>query len=77
MIPCEVKKIFTNLSLAKTIDIVSRKVFNKNIVEKKKTRAILTELLYPCLWYVHLKVNGEFRFQFDGVAMGPPFANNL
>ena len=72
MISLDVKNLFTNVPLNKTIDIILTKVYEENKINTKIPKSVLKELLYLCTKHVHFKFNNEIYIQCDGVAMGSP-----
>ena len=64
-----------------TIDIILRKVYDKNKIVTNIPSSTLKEFLYLCTKHVHFKFNGEIYIQCDGAVMGSPlgplFANSF
>eukprot|EP00112_Aurelia_sp_Birch-Aquarium-sp1_P012412 Seg2610.4 transcript_id=Seg2610.4/GoldUCD/mRNA.D3Y31 product="hypothetical protein" protein_id=Seg2610.4/GoldUCD/D3Y31 len=72
MVSFDVKSLFTNVPLEKTINIIIRKVYDENMIDTEIGRAELQELLLLCTRHVHFIFGNETYVQTDGVAMGSP-----
>ena len=68
----DVKSLFTNVPLKKTIEIILRKVYDENLIQTEIPRKEMEELLLICTQNVHFTFNGSVYQQIDGVAMGSP-----
>ena len=66
----DVKSLFTNVPLDWTIDIVLRRIFDKNEVQTLVTRSEMKELLILCTKNVHFTFDNVIKVHNDGVAMG-------
>ena len=72
MVSFDVKNLFTNVPLDKTIEIILKKVYDEKVIKTTIHKPIMKELLYLCTKHVHFMFNGEIYIQCDGVAMGSP-----
>ena len=77
MISFDVKSLFTNVPLEKTIQIILKRVFVDKEIETSLTRRELKELLHLCTKEVHFSFNGSIYLQKDGVAMCSPLGSVL
>ena len=71
MVSFDVVWLFTNVSLDETIDIIIKRIYDKEIntdIPKKEMR----ELLYLYTKNAHFTINNKKYLQVDGVAMGSP-----
>ena len=68
----DVKSLFTNVPLDRTIDIVLRRIYDKHELQTPITRSEMTELLILCTKNVHFTFDNVIKVQNDGVAMGSP-----
>ena len=72
MIFFDVKNLFTNMPLHRTIEMIVSKVYQEKKIKTSIPKDILRELLYLCTKEVHFMFNDEIYIQSDGVAMGSP-----
>ena len=72
MISFDVKSLFTNVPLEKTIDIILRKVYVEKKIKTDIPKAMMNQLLLLCTKHVHFTFNNVVYIQNDGVAMGSP-----
>ena len=72
MISFDLKKLFTNVPIHKTIEIILSKVYQEKKIKTSIPKSILRELSYLCTKEVHFMFNDEIYIQSDGVAMGSP-----
>ena len=72
MISFDVKSLFTNVNLDKTIDYLFKKVHDEKKIQTNIPKVVLKELLYPCTKQLYLTFNNSIYMQCDGVAMGSP-----
>ena len=72
IISFDVKSLFTNVPLDKTIQIILHKVYVEKKIKTLIPKPILKELLLLCTKHLHFSFNGEIYIQIDGVAMGSP-----
>ena len=68
----DVKSLFTNVPLDRTIDIVLRRIYDKHELQTSITRSEMKELLTLCTKNVHFTFDNVIKVQNDGVAMGSP-----
>ena len=66
----DVKSFFTNTPLDRTIDIILRRIYEKNEMQKSIKRSEMKELLIVCAKNVHFMFDNVIKVQNDGVAMG-------
>ena len=64
MLLFDVESLFTNIPLDKTIDTISKKVYDEKVIKTTK------ELFYLCTKHVHFTFDGEIHIECDGIAMG-------
>ena len=72
MISFDVKSLFTNVPLERTIEIILKKVYDEKKINTNIPKSVLKELLYLCTKHLHFTFNNEIYIQIDGVAMGSP-----
>ena len=71
MVSFDVVWLFTNVSLDETIDIIIKRIYDKEInTDIPKTE--MRELLYLYTKNAHFTINNKRYLQVDGVAMGSP-----
>ena len=75
----DVKSLFTNVPLKKTINIILDRIYNKNLINTSLTKRTLKKLILDCCTKTPFSINGQLFKQIDGVAMGsllgPTLAN--
>ena len=71
-----VKSLFSNVPLDRTIDIVLRRVYDKHDLQTSKARSEMKELLI-CTKKIHFTFDNVIKVQNDGVAMGSPLGSVL
>ena len=72
MISFDVKSLFTNVPLDKTIDYILKKVYNEKKIQTNIPKTVLKELLYLCAKQLHSTLNNSIYIQCDSVPMGSP-----
>ena len=72
MISFDVKSLFTNVPLDKTIDFILKNVYDEKKIQANIPKTILKELLYLCTRQLRFTFNNSIYTQCDGVAMGSP-----
>ena len=72
MLPFDVVSLFTKVLLEETINIIIKRIFNKNKINTKIPKQEMKELLYLCTKNAHFTLNSKKYVQVDGVAMGFP-----
>ena len=74
MVSFDVKSLFTNVPLEKTIDIILRRIYHDKEININITKKDMRDLLLLCTKNVHFTFEGKIYIQIDGVAMGSPLA---
>ncbi len=77
MASLDVESLFTNIPLDETIEIVTKKVFDKKTQVNGLSRTDFRELLTLCTKGTVFLFNGNYYRQKDGVAMGSPLGPAL
>ena len=72
MISFNVKNLFINVPLAKTIKIIIRKIYQERMLNTSIPQKETEKLLYLCTKHVHFSYSGKICIQLDGVEMGSP-----
>ena len=72
MVSFDVKSLFTNVPLDRTIQLVLKRIYEKHEVSTNVTVLETKEMLILCAKNVYFFSNEEFYKQTDGVAMGLP-----
>ena len=72
MISFDVKNLFTNLPLDKSVKIILRKIYQGRMLNTSISQKEMKKLLYLCTKHVHSSYGGRIYIQVDGVAMGSP-----
>ena len=79
VISFDVKSLFSNVPLGKTIHFLLKKVYDEKKIRTKIPKKVFKELLYLCTKELHFTFNSNIYIQYDGVAMvsplGPLLAN--
>ena len=70
MVSFDVKSLFTDVPLDRTINIILKRIYDDNELIISILRNEIKELLLLCTEKVHCTFNG--KIQVDGVAMGSP-----
>ena len=73
MVSFDVKSLFTNVSLDRTIDTVSRRIYDKHELQTSIRRSEMKELLILCTKKDHFTFENVIKVQNNGVAMGSTF----
>ena len=68
----DVVSLFTNVPLEETINIIIKRIYDKNEINTNKPKQEMKELLYLCTKNAHFTLNSKTYVQIDGVAMGSP-----
>ena len=66
----DVKSLFTNVPLAKTIDIILNRVYDQKLIETKLKRRSLKKLISDVCKKTKFSFNNQLYEQLDGVSMG-------
>ena len=72
MVSFDVKSLFTNVPLDRTISIILKRIYDQALLQTFLTRSELKVMLLLCTKKVHFTFNGKTYIQTDGVAMGSP-----
>ena len=73
----DVKSLFTNVPLKKTINIILDRIYNKQQINTTLKKRTLKKLLLDSCTKTPFSINGELFKQIDGVAMGSPLGPTL
>ena len=77
MIFIDVKNLFTNVPLNKTIDFILKKVYDEKKIQTNKPKRVLKKLLCLCTKHLDFNFNNNIYIQCDGVAIGSPLGHLL
>ena len=72
MVSFDVKSLFANVPLDRTIDIVLRRIYDKHELQTSIARSEMKKLLILCTKNVHFTFDNVIKVQNDGMAMGSP-----
>ena len=72
MLSFDVKSLFTNVPLNRTIDIILKRIYEKIEIVTSITKNKMKEMLMFCTKNVHFTFESRTYVQADGVAMGSP-----
>ena len=72
MVSFDVKSLFTNVPLDRTIDIILKRIYDHKELETPITRSEMKEMLTICIKNVHFTYNRKIFVQTDGDALGFP-----
>ena len=72
LISFDVKSLFTNVPLQKTIDIILKRIYENEEINTSISKKDMKDMLILCTKNVHFSMNGDIYLQIDGVAMGSP-----
>ena len=72
MVSFDVKPLFANVPLDRTIDIVLRRIYDKHELQTSIARSEMKKLLILCAKNVHFTFDNVIKVQNDGMAMGSP-----
>ena len=70
MISFDVKNLFTNIPLDKTIKTILRKIYQERMLDTSIPQKEIEKVLYLCTKHVYCSYGGRIHIQVDGVAMG-------
>ena len=70
MVSLDVKSLFTNVLLDRTINIILKRIYDDNELRISISRNEMKELLLLCTKKVHFTFNGKIYMQVDSVATG-------
>ena len=74
MVSLDVKSLFTNVPLEKTIHIILRRIYHDKEININITKKDMRDLLLLCTKNVHFTFEGKIYIQIDEVAMGSSLA---
>ena len=77
LISFDVKSLFTNVPLQKTIDIILKRIYENKEINPSISKKDMKDMLVLCTKNVHFSMNGGIYLQTDGVAMGCPLGSVL
>ena len=77
MVSFDVVSLFTNVPLEQTINIIIKRIYDKNEININIPKQEMKELLYLCTTNAHFTLNSKTCVQVDGVAMGSPLGTVL
>ena len=77
MVSFDMKSLFTNVPLDRTIDIILTRVCDRKDLKTPITRCEIKEMLTLCTKNVQFTYNKKISVQTDGVAMGSPLGSVL
>ena len=72
MVPFDVKSLFTNVPLEKTIEITLKRIYERKEINTSISKKEMKQLLTLCTKNVHFTYDNKVYQQNDGVAMGSP-----
>ena len=72
LISFDVKSLFTNVPLQKTIDIILKRIYANEEINTSISKKDMKDMLILCTKNVHFSMNGDIYLQIDAVAMGSP-----
>ena len=72
MVPFDVKSLFTNVPLEKTIEITLKKIYKRQEINTSISKKEMKQLLTLCTKNVHFTYDNKVYQQNDGVAIGSP-----
>ena len=77
LISFDVKSLFTNVPLQKTIDLILKCIDENKEINPSISKKDMKDMLVLCTKNVHFSMNGGIYLQIDGVAMGCPLGSVL
>ena len=72
LVSFDVKSLFTNVPLDKTIDIILKRIYNKREITTNIGRKEMKDLITLCTKNVPFTFGNEIYQQRDGVTIGSP-----
>ena len=72
MVTFDVKSLFTNVPLNRTIDIILKRIYEKDEIGTSITKNEIKKMLILCTKNVYFTFESRTYVQTDGVAMGSP-----
>ena len=73
----DVVPLFTDVPLEETINVIIKRIYNKNETNIDIPKQEMKELLYLCTKNAHFTLNSKTYVQIDGIAMGSPLVPDL
>jgi hypothetical protein len=73
----DVKSLFTNIPLDKTVQIVLKNIYDENIITTTLKKRTLKKLLLDACTKTQFFANGDLYKQIDGVSTGSPLSPTL
>ena len=70
LVSFDVKSLFTNVPLKKTIDVILHRVYNQNLISTNLKKRILKKLIMDTCSETAFLCNNDIYKQTDGVSMG-------
>ena len=70
LVSFDVVSLFTNVSLKETINMLIKRIYDKNETDTNMAKQEMKELLYLCTKNEHFTLISNTYVQIDGVAMG-------
>ena len=70
MVLFDVKSLFTNVPLNRTIDIILKRIYEKDEIGSSITKNEIKKMLILCTKNVHFTFESRTYVQADGIAMG-------
>ena len=77
LVSFNVKSLFTNVPLDRTIDIILKKIYDKHEITTNIGRKEMKDLITHCTKNTLFTFNNDIYQQRDGVAMGSPLGSVL
>ena len=75
MVSFDVKSLSTSVPLEHTIDLIIKRIYEKQEITAVFTKNKMKKLLTICTKNVHFSFNNDIYIQIDGVAMGSPLGS--
>ena len=72
LISLDAKSLFRNVPLDFTVDVILKRIYEKNEIQTNIKKNEMKQLLFLCTENVHFSYNGIIYQQCDRVAMGSP-----
>ena len=73
----DVVSLFTDVPLEETINVIIKRIYDKNETNIDIPKQEMKELLYLCTKNAHFTLNSKTYVQIDGIAMGSPLVPAL
>ena len=72
LISFNVKSLFTNVPLQKTIDIILKRIYENKEINTSISKKDMKDMLILCTKSVHFSMNGDIYLQVDVNSLGSP-----